>query len=479
VPSKCGSGPAGIVCKVASIPGNTVKHAVASGTSSMLHDVAEAMASAAGGLLKTMTSMWMQVDTPQLAGASSPATTIMSGIQWITASVAVACILVAGARIAVRRRGEPGSAMVLGLARLVIVSALATFLVQLAGQAGDELSASLVHAAYTGAGGWSSVISVTGVSAALATGDGTLLTVSVVIVVATLIQLLMMVMRVGLLIILTGTLPLAAAASMSDWGENWWRKHLGWLAAWLAYKPAAAVLFASATVLTHGRRSFVEVAAGFMILVLMVFLLPALLRLIAPVTSALGAASGGALALGAAGAVATGASRIGGIDGIRSMLSGQGGDGPSGDTGSAASGSGTAPEGLTPGSADAPDGAGSAESGTAGSETSFAERLSGDSPGSEGSGSREDDAHGLMAGLGFPEGTGGGVAGPGGAASGNGMPGSDGADDTSEAPASGVFPEDTGPFEAGTAPPGQDGDSSPGPPGASGDADDEPHENGG
>lgn len=480
MPSKCPSGPAGIACQIGNLPNTVAGHAVSSGASSVLHDIAESMASAAAGLLKTMTSVWMQVDAPPLTGASSPATTIMDGTRWITVSVAVVCILVAAARMAIRRRGEPGSAMALGLARLVFVSAVATFLVQVAGQAGDELSSALVHSASVGTNTWSTVISVTGVSAAFAPGDGVLLTVAVVIVVATLIQLLMMVMRVGLLIVLTGTLPLAAAASMSDWGENWWRKHLGWLAAWLAYKPAAAVLFASAMVLTHMKHSFVEVAAGFMILILMVFLLPALLRLIAPMTASLGAASGGALALGAAGAVATGAARLGGIDGIRSMLSGLGGDGPSGNSGT----SGTGSDGADgPAAGDSPPGA----DGTAGglqrlvpdspspeSEDSSSERISGGSSSSEDPGPSETTVSGQIEDSWFPE--------PGGTDSpvpGSGAPGS--ADDGAppERPASGARPGDPDSPAADMTPPDHDDGSSSPPPGASGAAGDEPPEIGG
>lgn len=392
MPSPCPSGPLGAVCRVTIAPGEAVIHPISTATGSMLHDVAAAMASAATGLLKTLSSFWMNVDTPQLTGASSPVTAISSGTRWVTTAGAVVCILVAAARMAIRRRGEPASAMAFGLARLVVVSTVATFVVQLAGQAGDQWSAALMSAAHIGGNGWSGVISVTAISAAFASGDGMLLIIALLITIAALIQLLLMVLRIGLLIVLTGTLPLAAAASMSDWGETWWRKHLGWLVAWLVYKPAAAVLFASASVLTQGKQSLVEVSAGFMLLVLMVFTMPALLRLIVPATSALGAASGGALALGAAGAVATGAARIGGIDGVRSLLSGRGADGPSGNSGATggdavvnAAGAmiRSAGEGL-PGSEGGPDRP------PPGSATSSSERIFGDSPGSTGSGALGD-----------------------------------------------------------------------------------------
>lgn len=389
MPSPCPSGPLGAVCRVTIAPGEAVMHPIATATGSMLHDIAAAMASAATGLLKTLGSFWMNVDTPQLTGASSPVTAIATSTRWITSLTAVACILVAAARMAIRRRGEPAATMALGLARLVVVSAVAAFLVQLAGQAGDQWSAALMNAAHIGANGWSGVISVTAISAAFASGDGMLLIIALLIIIAALIQLLLMVLRVGLLIVLTGTLPLAAAASMNDWGETWWRKHVGWLAAWLVYKPAAALLFASATVLTQGKRSLVEVVAGFMLLVLMVFIMPALLRMIVPATAAMGAASGGALALGAAGAIATGAVRLGGAGGVRSLLPGGGGDGPSGSsgaTGGDAPGDGAGAV-IRSGGENLPGGtAGGPDRPPSGFDPSSSERISADSPGSGGSG---------------------------------------------------------------------------------------------
>ena len=95
-----------------------------------------------------------------------------------------------------------------------------------------------------------------------------LLIIALLIIFSSLIQLMLMILRVGLLVILTGTLPLAAAASMSDWGETWWRKHVAWLTAWLLYKPAAALLYAAAFALTDGKRTGVEVISGFMMLIL-------------------------------------------------------------------------------------------------------------------------------------------------------------------------------------------------------------------
>jgi hypothetical protein len=173
-----------------------------------------------------------------------------------------------------------------------------------------------------------------------------LLIIALLIIFSSLIQLMLMILRVGLLIVLTGTLPLAAAASMSDWGETWWRKHVAWLAAWLLYKPTAALLYKAAFTLTAGHRTAVEVISGFMLLILSVLILPALLKVVVPMTASLGAASSGALAMGAAGAAATGAIKIAAL----------GRGGPAG-TAAAPSGSSVAATSSN-GNAASPDGAG-------------------------------------------------------------------------------------------------------------------------
>jgi hypothetical protein len=299
------------------------------GSGSLLGIIAQPFASAAEGLLKTLSAFWMNVGTPDLTSPGTPVATITGDLRWIVNLVAVGCILVAAARMAVRRRGEPVKVMLTGLARLVFVTAAATIIVQAAGQLGDLWSVSLMNSAHLGTNGWSTAISVTGLAGAFGGGDAVMLIIALLVIFSALIQLMLMVLRVGLLIVLTGTLPLAASASMCEWGEQWWRRHIGWLVAWLLYKPAAALLFAAAFALTNGK-SLTEVLSGWMLLILSVLILPALLRLIVPLTAALGAASGGSLAMAATGAVASGALRAGGLGGMASAIAGRFRHGPSG-----------------------------------------------------------------------------------------------------------------------------------------------------
>jgi hypothetical protein len=150
----CTTGPSGLVCQSGfslsgSAPGTGHGASAASGAASSLTSppaggssggllalIADPMASAAEGLLKTLSTFWMNAGTPQLTGQGTPVATITGDTQWIVNLVAVGCILVAAARLAIRRRGEPAMVMLTGLVRLAFATAAATVIVQAAGWLG-------------------------------------------------------------------------------------------------------------------------------------------------------------------------------------------------------------------------------------------------------------------------------------------------------------------------------------------------------
>src|SRR5207248_9543444 len=118
---------------------------------------------------------------------------------------------------------------------------------------------------------------------------------------APLIQIMLMLVRGGMLVLLIGTLPLIAAFSNTEMGLQWFRKASAWLIAFALYKPAAAVVYAVAFDLA-GQPGALALLDGVMMLVLAILALPALLRFVVPATSALAGAGGsGAILAGAAG----------------------------------------------------------------------------------------------------------------------------------------------------------------------------------
>ncbi|MFD0304067.1 hypothetical protein [Streptomyces sp. NPDC127119] len=257
--------------------------------------------------------------------------------QWIVVYTAVGSLLFAAARMALERRGEAGTVALKGLLRVILVAGGATAVVTALASLSDRYAD---HLFATGAQQQLTTIGCSG-------GDGIpavlLLILAFLLLIAAIVQTVLLYVRLGVMIILLGTLPLAAAASMTNWGGGWWRKHIGWMVAWLLYKSAAGlVIFAGSAMLSNdGDSGIHEKIAGIGVLLLSALALPALLKLIVPATAGLGSGAQGSTGA-AVGGLASGAKSIGGGGGSPGGMSGAAG--PSGTAGpsGAAGGSGAA-----------------------------------------------------------------------------------------------------------------------------------------
>ncbi|MEV5904130.1 hypothetical protein, partial [Streptomyces sp. NPDC052127] len=228
--------------------------------------------------------------------------------QWLVVYTAVGSLLFAAARMALERRGEAGTAALKGLLRVILVAGGATAVVTALASLSDRYAD---HLFATGAQQQLTTIGCSG-------GDGIpavlLLVLAFLLLIAAIVQTVLLYVRLGVMIILLGTLPVAAAASMTNWGGGWWRKHIGWMVAWLLYKPAAGlVIFAGAAMLSNdgeGDSRIHEKIAGIGVLLLSALALPALLKLIVPATAALGSGAPGSTGA-AVGSLASGAKSYG------------------------------------------------------------------------------------------------------------------------------------------------------------------------
>ena len=176
-----------------------------------------------------------------------------------------------------------------------------------------------------------------------------------------------MLVRVGVVTIFAGLLPLAAAGTSNQTGMEYFKRMTSWLLAFVLYKPAAATVYASAFLMIGDGKDATSVLAGLFMLVLAIVALPALLRLITPMVGAAvaaGAGAGGGMA--AAGMVMASGARMSGGGGSRGagptgggqqpgLLAGGASGSPSGaggprptptGGGSAAAGAGTASAGA-------------------------------------------------------------------------------------------------------------------------------------
>jgi type IV secretion system protein TrbL len=165
---------------------------------------------------------------------------------------------------------------------------------------------------------------------------------------ASLIQIVLMLIRSAMLVLLGSTLPLAAAATNTEVGKAWFKKYCAWTLGFIAYKPAAALIYAAAIKLkqekmfAQGSSGLLPSLTGVMMMMLAILALPALLRLAVPITAAVGGGSAGMGSTGPdTGSLASGAVNVGPTSRSGSSAGASGGASGAGASGAGASGAAT------------------------------------------------------------------------------------------------------------------------------------------
>lgn len=279
---------------------------------------------------------------------------ISSKTQWIVVYLAVGSLLFAAGRMAVQRRGDAGRTALMGIMRIVLVSGAATTIVVAAANVADSYANYL----YTDA----VQKSLNGVGIC-EPGEGIpsflLLVLAFLLLLSGIVHTALMYIRLGVMTIMLGTLPLAAAASMTDWGAGWWRKHIGWMIAWLLYKPAVALVLSAGQAMIHAGEGGTDAGAepmntriaGIGVMLLSAIALPALLKLIVPAAAAMGTGNPMASMGQAGSSLASGAVRLGGSGGSSSgggaQVGPRGASGAAGSGGSSGSGGSAGANGKT------------------------------------------------------------------------------------------------------------------------------------
>ena len=268
-------------------------------------------ANAANSILQTLVTAWTQLPV-QLGGAqASAATSLIQGdLLGVEVWAGVLGVIVAAARMALFRRGEPFRQAVSGLLNMIVIGGAGVVAINLLASAGDDLSNYLLSNGF----GQANAAFDLGLAAGFA--PFLLLILAILAIVSLLVQVALIILRSALLVVLAGVWPVAAAASMTSAGAQWFRRLNGWVVAFLLYKPAAAVCYAAAFELLSGTAgggtSVMGQIEGVVLIILATLTLPALLRFVVPLVSSVGGvstgevlATGAALAAGAAAVVAT------------------------------------------------------------------------------------------------------------------------------------------------------------------------------
>jgi hypothetical protein len=327
---------------------------------SALDNVAQSIGRAAIQGLDAVSTFWIkEFPSPTLATGSGqnwqnshPVGFLADNTWLITAAVFTLAVLVAGMRIAWEQRAKPLQDLLKSILLFVVVGSAGTAIMQQLVEWSDELAVSLVSTSLPKDTSFSTAIGTQVMHGALNIANPAdprgviMIWVGLAVLFAALIQVVLMVIRSAMLILLAGTFPLAAAATNTEMGKAWFRKYCGWAIGFIAYKPAAALIYATALRMNgpdvpQAGNGVVQALTGVMMLFLAIFALPALLRFMVPVTAAV---AGGSAGMGSTvadpGGVATGAINVG-----RARLGGSGGSG-GGAAGASAGGKATGAIGV-------------------------------------------------------------------------------------------------------------------------------------
>ena len=308
--------------------GKAIGGAISSVAGDAITALAKAVLGALGHAVEWASTLWVGIGTPPVAdGAGQPTGTVaflQQNLLVFTTGLAVLCTLIGAGRIVYH---EHKAAQLRELSRYlvtyVLVSGAAAGAASVLIGGSDQMASWFINQASANSNFADHLANLLGLATAGTTHAagapagftvglaGTVTTAFIAIVLgiiaflATVIQIMLMLVRGGMLVLLVGTLPLVAAFSNTEMGMQWFRKAGAWLVAFALYKPAAAIVYAVAFDLA-GQPGALALLDGVMMLVLAILALPALLRFVVPATSALagGGGAGGMLAGAAGGAIA-------------------------------------------------------------------------------------------------------------------------------------------------------------------------------
>ena len=350
-------------------------------TENILANAAQEVLTSIGKTLTSVGTMWVNVSTPTLKPASStsygkwPGSTSMDNgetiidfigprLVWLQVAIFTGCLIWMGVKMMWSPDFETVRELVAGWMKLIIISGAGAVIINLAVEVCDAYSKWIISEAVgsdadaaTFAG---KILDVTVVTAG-GVGIMVILVAGLLGLLSNLVQTMMIYGRSAMLVLLVAFMPVVASAAMTNWGKQWLNKLIGWLTAFLAFKPVAATIYAIAIRLvvgTGGDDEFTQFILGIIMMILAALALPAMVSFLTPVAAGMGSGGSGGvggLLMAANGAVAVkemaswGRSAAG-HDGKSGKSGRSGRDGADGDgaVDSSAPASGRAPVGAVP-----------------------------------------------------------------------------------------------------------------------------------
>jgi hypothetical protein len=253
--------------------------------------IREIMKIAVGYIVGTIGTVWVRVDTIPIVENEttfmpSDAISFVQGrVMYLAFMAATLSLIIAGTKMALSHRGDALKEVVKSLATLMFAVLFGVMFTTLLIWIGDGLAQTFIDdVVRTKEFDQRMEDAVNGPFSDLTLP--LMLLLGGCMIVSSIIQIGLMFVRNGMLILLIGVLPLAAAATNTEMGKMWFRKLIGWLFAFVVYKPVAALIYAAGfrlfTDQSGGVPGMVRVTTGVTMLIMAVVAMPALIRFVAP-----------------------------------------------------------------------------------------------------------------------------------------------------------------------------------------------------
>ncbi|MEU8898308.1 hypothetical protein [Nocardia sp. NPDC048505] len=274
--------------------------------------VVDSLMNGLGEALILALTFWMKVPNEAASDGGSLFTKINDYTYQIQIMLLIASVIISGGRLAAARRGgvsgeaEEGFRM---FARVVFSSWMLGAIIVAGTQASDRFSEWIINDSTNGNAKDLAELMVK-TSKLQAFSPGLVLIIAIVGLLGALAQIVLAIVRQGLLIVAAGVLPLAAASSGMDIGKSSYQKLVGWIIAFMLYKPVAAIVYMIAfttaghvdgltatTSLPEGEEAQ-RMLVAIVLLCSVAFVLPALMRLVTPAVAIVGSGGSGLTAAG-------------------------------------------------------------------------------------------------------------------------------------------------------------------------------------
>ncbi|MFI6866450.1 hypothetical protein [Nocardia sp. NPDC050406] len=301
---------ASAACKagnVATHPGDAAAAVRDKAWDSTFGKVVDSLMNGLGEALILALTFWMKVPNERVSDSGALFTKINDYTYQAQILLLMVSVIISGARLAEARRGAAMSEAAESFrmfARVIFSSWMLGAVIVAGTQASDKFSEWVINDATDGNAKNLAELMVK-TAKLQAFSPGLVLIIAIVGLLGALAQIVLAIVRQGLLIVAAGVLPLAAAASGTNTGKQSYPRLIAWIIAFMLYKPVAAIVYMIAFS-TAGHVDELTSTAGLpdadqaqrmlvaiVLLCSAAFVLPVLMRLVTPAVAIVGSGGSG------------------------------------------------------------------------------------------------------------------------------------------------------------------------------------------